>query len=63
MRHIYKITRIDSSTAPNKERTENTLDEAADVMQLFTEECADRMALGAQKAVVTIERFVIEDDT
>ena len=60
MKHMYRITRQDSGNAPNKETTVPEK-EVHDVVNLFTEECANRVVdSGAQKAVVTIERIVVE---
>lgn len=61
LKHMYKITRHDSGAAPDKEITVEEK-EVHDTVNLFTEECANRVVdSGAQKAIVTIERIVVDE--
>lgn len=60
MKHMYRITRQDSGQAPDKETTVSEK-EVHDTVNLFTEECANRVVDSKeQKAVITIERIVVE---
>lgn len=57
---MYRITRQDSGQAPDKETTVSEK-EVHDTVNLFTEECANRVVDSKeQKAVITIERIVVE---
>lgn len=60
MKYMYKITRQDSGAAPDKTITV-VEKEVHDTVNLFTEECANRVVDSKeQKAIITIERIVVE---
>lgn len=62
MKHAYRITREDSSGAPDHECTRLSDDELRGAIESYADECATRVAeRGAQKAVITIERIVVDE--
>lgn len=61
MKHAYKITREDSSVAADKEVTAQDLKFNGAALIFFEEIMTRVLERGAQKAVITIERIVVDD--